>query len=130
MPIVLRSKGYIYPALLTALVPVRSYILSRCFDEEDLKHLDPYGETEEEYHEEQQAIHFQRNDSFSEDDIDFPNRGEFRAQGIHNELRHRHHQVEIGSDSCNQAENGHSKTLETIGETKPTNSEVDHGHTE
>lgn len=121
--------GYIYPALLTALVPVRSYILSRCFDEEDLKHLDPYSETEEEYHEEQEAIHFQRNDSFSEDDLDFPNRGEFRAQGIRNELRHRH-QIEIGSDAINVAENGRSRSLETIGETKQTNSEGDHGHTE
>lgn len=82
--------GFIYPALLTALVPVRSYILERCFDHDDLKHLDPYAETEEEYHDEQEAIHLQKNDSFSEDEVDFPNRGEFRAGGIQRELRHRH----------------------------------------
>jgi hypothetical protein len=84
------SVGFIYPALLTALVPVRSYILDRCFDHEDLKHLDPYGETEEEYHEEQEAIHMQKHDSFSEDEMDFPNRAEFRAGGIQKELRRRH----------------------------------------
>lgn len=104
--------------------------MCRCFDEEDLKHLDPYGETEEEYHEEQQAIHFQRNDSFSEDDIDFPNRGEFRAQGIHKELRHRH-QVEIGSDSIDLAENGVNMSLTSIEENNATEtSAVNHGHNE
>ncbi|ACI65724.1 predicted protein, partial [Phaeodactylum tricornutum CCAP 1055/1] len=32
--------GYIYPALLTALVPVRSYVMERIFKQEDIKFLD------------------------------------------------------------------------------------------
>ena len=102
--------GFIYPALLTALVPVRSYILDRCFDHDDLKHLDPYGETEEEYHEEQEAIHMQKNDSFSEDEMDFPNRAEFRAGGIQRELRHRH-SAEAVSQTWPRA-NGHESTVQ------------------
>jgi len=108
-------------------VPIRSYILNRCFDHDDLKHLDPYGETEEEYHEEQQAIHFQRNDSFSEDDLDFPNRAEFRAQGYHKEqLRHRH-PGEASHDKASLAENGNLPGT-TSGEHMPSISEDDHGH--
>lgn len=118
--------GFIYPALLTALVPVRSYILDRCFDHEDLKHLDPYGETEEEYHEEQEAIHFQRNDSFTEDDLDFPNRGEFRAGGLQKELRHRRN----SHDEADLAENG--QQMSTSGEHMASIAEGDstHGRTE
>lgn len=113
---------------MTALVPIRSYILNRCFDEDDLKHLDPYGETEEEYHEEQQAIHFQRNDSFSEDEIDFPNRAEFRAQGYQKDLRHRH-QRSGSLDSADAVETGvHSATRN--GEHMASITEDDHGHTE
>jgi hypothetical protein len=76
--------GYIYPALLTALVPIRSYILSRWFDEKDLKHLDPFGETEQDYHQEQKAIReAERKGSLYDDEeevvsMDFPNRAMFR----------------------------------------------------
>jgi len=121
--------GYIYPALLTALVPVRSYILDRWFDQEDLKHLDPFGETEEDYHEEQRVIHHQRNDSFSEDEIDFPNRAEFRGQGVeniyhHHEHHHGHETVELAQ--VDLAEAGQSEAA------APTNSGVqaEHGHNE
>jgi boron transporter len=82
-------SGYIYPALLTALVPFRSYILTRWFSEEDLQHLDPFGETEQDYHEEQRAIHeaerkgggsLDGDDDDEDEDInlDFPNRAMFR----------------------------------------------------
>lgn len=64
-----------------------------------MKHLDPFGETEEEYHEEQRLIHHaQRNDSFDSEDLTFPNRAEFRPQGLAHELakiRHSH----VGSTS-------------------------------
>lgn len=33
--------GYIFPALIVALVPFRAYVLPLIFDEEDLMHLDP-----------------------------------------------------------------------------------------
>jgi hypothetical protein len=82
-----RCTGYIYPALLTALVPLRSYILARCFTEADLKHLDPFDESEEDYREEQKAIRLaERQGSFDEDDIEFPSRAMFRGAG---ELRQR-----------------------------------------
>jgi boron transporter len=76
------SIGYLYPALLTALVPVRSYILERLFSPEDLKYLDPFGgdNDEEDYHKEQRLIHMNRNDSFDEAEMDIPTRAEFRGQ--------------------------------------------------
>ena len=81
------SFGYIYPALLTALVPFRSYILERWFKSEDLKHLDPFTESDEEYHEEQRVIHHLTGDIVDDEDI-WPNRAEFRG-----ELRQRKHHV-------------------------------------
>ena len=90
--------GYIYPALLTALVPVRSYILDHMFDDKDLQHLDPYGESEEDYHDEQRAIHHQRNDSFDSEELDFPNRAEFRGQGLQNALRNRNRRHTLGHE--------------------------------
>lgn len=84
------SVGYIYPALLTALVPFRSYILDRMFDDKDLAHLDPYGETEDDYHEEQKIIHHMENNDYNEADIDFISRAEFRGQGIKMAMRRRH----------------------------------------
>jgi hypothetical protein len=91
------SAGYIYPALLTALVPVRSYILARWFDDEDLKHLDPFGETEQDYHEEQKAFREaeRKGASFDDDEdevmisMDFPNRAMFR-NGPDQQLYRRH----------------------------------------
>jgi len=79
--------GYIYPALLTALVPVRSYILSRVFKEEHLKHLDPYDASEENYEEEQHMVHRMRADSAEAEEI--VNRAEFRGSGIADALRKR-----------------------------------------
>ena len=40
--------GYVFPAIVTALVPFRFYVLPRCFHQNDLKHLDPFAENEEE----------------------------------------------------------------------------------
>ena len=88
--------GYIYPALLTALVPFRSYLVERWFDDDELKHLDPVGETEDDYHEEQKKIHeARRQSSFDSEELTAPNRAEFRGEGIKRELRkllkHQHH---------------------------------------
>ena len=38
-------SGYIFPALIAALVPFRTYIVSRMFDEDDLVILDPMDES-------------------------------------------------------------------------------------
>mmetsp|Transcript_8400 Transcript_8400/g.17826 ORF Transcript_8400/g.17826 Transcript_8400/m.17826 type:complete len:614 (-) Transcript_8400:92-1933(-) len=76
------NVGYIYPALLTALVPVRSFILSRLFCAEDVKYLDPMGGNEEDYHHEQIEVHLARHAaSLDEEELNFPNRAEFRGQG-------------------------------------------------
>lgn len=112
-------------------MPVRSYILDRCFDDEDLRYLDPYGETEEEYHDEQHAFHLQKNVSFSEDDMEFPNRAEFRGKGYQKELRQRHHLEANSDDADDLAEAGHqSPTATTSGQDKLTTSQVSSGHTE
>ena len=60
--------GYIYPLLLVLLVPFRSFILSKYFSEEDLKHLDPVDESVEEYEEEQKKF-FKRSGSYNEADV-------------------------------------------------------------
>jgi hypothetical protein len=44
-------SGYIFPALIAALVPVRSYIVSRLFTEEDVLYLDPMAETQQDFSE-------------------------------------------------------------------------------
>lgn len=66
--------GYIYPLLLVLLVPFRSYCLSQVFSAADLKHLDPFEETEDDYEEEQQKF-FERQGSFNEADIVLSFRG-------------------------------------------------------
>lgn len=87
------SVGYLYPLLLVILVPIRSYILSRIFSEEDLKRLDPHGKEEEKkdnYHEDQRIIHQHQKASMSIDQeaLEFPHFGEFRGQG-RSQLHHR-----------------------------------------
>lgn len=79
------SVGYLYPAMLTLLVPFRSYILHQLFPEEDLRHLDPVTESEEEFSEEQRLIHqaFRDGDqSTDENDLALTTRAEFRGQGM------------------------------------------------
>jgi hypothetical protein len=63
------TSGYIFPALVTALVPLRSWVVSCLFTEEDLKHLDPAGETEDDYLEEQEVFHHERRPSLNEADM-------------------------------------------------------------
>lgn len=43
------SWGYVFPALIAAFVPIRSFLVSRLFHEDDLKFLDPVDETEDDY---------------------------------------------------------------------------------
>ena len=48
--------GYIYPALLVALVPVRRYFVSRILSADDLNYLDPSSLGQMELVEEQELI--------------------------------------------------------------------------
>ncbi len=38
------TQGYIFPALIAALVPFRTFVVRRMFDEDDLVYLDPMEE--------------------------------------------------------------------------------------
>ena len=81
------SVGYIFPALVAALVPVRSYIVSRCFAEEDLKYLDPIGETEEEAHEEKRKYVEQHRASIARASVvDLPGFSDFHALGMKHDI--------------------------------------------
>lgn len=92
----LHLTGYIYPALLTALVPVRSFILSKLFSERDLKYLDPTDVPAEEYEEEQHKIRHHRNDSFSSDGSHpLPHFGEFHPDALKKALRKRKNPSQI-----------------------------------
>ena len=110
--------GYIYPALLTCLVPIRSYVLTRCFSERDMEHLDPSGESEQEYYDEQKEIEEaqrRRHDSFdSEQELIFPNRAEFRPEGLARELRHRRHAAKVTVPLSVQAKIPEEKESESL----------------
>lgn len=87
-PVCLRGTGYIFPALVTALVPFRSFVISRYFSEDDLKYLDPYAETEDEYLEERKA-YLERRPSVDSVDIGLPGFSDFHAEGIAKEMESR-----------------------------------------
>lgn len=109
--------GYIYPVLLTLLVPFRSYILQRWFDHDDLQHLDPYNETEEEYFDEQRAIRLaERQGSFDEEELIFPNRAEFRGQGMQRVLLNRHQRHTIGHETVGILAVDDSRTMVELAE--------------
>ena len=83
------SKGYIFPVLVAALVPIRSFCVSRCFSEKDLEYLDPIGETEEEVHDER-VKYLERKPSIDEAEVtDMPGFSDFRASGIKHDVRQR-----------------------------------------
>jgi boron transporter len=84
--------GYIYPALLVTLCPIRSYILQRLFRPEDLKHLDPFGdETEDDYEIEKAVVNLTvLHDSVDSILINFPNRADFLRQDKPNNLHQRY----------------------------------------
>jgi len=78
----IHMEGYIFPALVGALVPVRSFFVSRCFSDEDLEYLDPIAETEEEVHDER-VKYLQHKPSLDEAEItDMPGFSDFHAAGI------------------------------------------------
>jgi len=96
-----RPSGYIYPALLTALVPFRSYVLERLFKKEDMDHLDPTDESEEEAAAEQRAIHHalrERSESLeSEEAMHIPNRADFHPRGMKKAI-HEHEKLHAHPD--------------------------------
>lgn len=92
--------GYIYPLLLTLLVPFRSYLLAKLFKPEDLRHLDPADETEEEFHDEQRLVHHTiAKGSIDEEDVAIPSRAEFRGEGMKRSLKTSGRSPTIGENS-------------------------------
>ncbi|KAL7560838.1 hypothetical protein ACA910_013273 [Epithemia clementina (nom. ined.)] len=92
------SVGYIYPALLTILVPFRSYILSHVFTERDLKYLDPSDKTEEEQEEEHRRIRHPPQDSISTVDFEsdhVPHFGDFHPDALKKALKKRKSKDEV-----------------------------------
>lgn len=80
------TLGYIFPALVAALVPIRSFFVSRVFSAEDLVYLDPIGETEEEAHEER-VKYLERRPSVDEaEHTDMPGFSDFHASGIKRDM--------------------------------------------
>ncbi|KAL7544804.1 hypothetical protein ACHAWF_008176 [Thalassiosira exigua] len=77
----LYSPGFIFPALVAALVPVRSYLVPCIFSDEDLQFLDPMDETEEQAHEEKVAC-MMRTSSLFESGMRPPAFSDFHASGI------------------------------------------------
>ena len=93
------SVGHIYPLLLTLLVPLRSVVLERCFDSNDLRHLDPADESEADFHEEQRMVHHAMTAGIAEqDDMAFPTRAEFRGQGMKRALMNTKRRHTIGGN--------------------------------
>lgn len=66
--------------MIACYVPVRSFIVSRLFSPEDLQHLDPAGESEDDYHEEQREYNHCHGDV---DEAEaFHGFSEFRTKGV------------------------------------------------
>jgi hypothetical protein len=90
----LRIKGYVFPALIAIFVPFRSFIVSKFFTEEDLKHLDPVGESDEDYFEEQVEIN--KADRDVDEAETFHGFSEFRTGNVsHDPVDHYEHHPEV-----------------------------------
>ena len=74
------------------MVPFRSYVLSRFFKEEDTKWLDPFGEDEEEFIEDQKLfVKGMHEADYEGEDVEFVTRAMFRGyRGKEGEIRRRH----------------------------------------
>lgn len=69
--------------MLILLVPFRAFVLDRFVPHAYRKHLNPYGQTDEEFHEEQKALRERLRSNIDEiEECDVPHLGEFRGQHI------------------------------------------------
>jgi hypothetical protein len=66
------------------VVPFRAYVIWFLFREEDIQHLDPDAESEEDFHEQQRrTILAHRNSALdNEEEAHIPSRAEFRNKGL------------------------------------------------
>ena len=77
--------GWIFPALVGALVPVRSFFVSRVFTDDDLVYLDPISQTDEETHDEKVKYH-ERRPSVDEADVGQTGFSDFHAAGMKHDI--------------------------------------------
>lgn len=97
------SVGFIFPALVGALVPIRSFFVSRCFSDKDLEYLDPISETEEEVHDER-VKYMEKQPSVDEAEVvDMPGFSDFRARGIQADIETRKHEEDLANASSDGA---------------------------
>jgi hypothetical protein len=82
--------------LLLAMVPFRAYVLWYLFRKEDIKHLDPDSESEEDFHEQQRRIIYARRNSAldNEEEAHIPSRAEFRCKGLQKAM-HDHTKLQV-----------------------------------
>lgn len=95
------SVGFIFPALIGLLVPIRMFIISRWSSAEDLKILDPISMTEDEAHDEKVLL-MSRIPSVDEDEVEataIPRHGDFHAEGIQNDIEARREDDELVSST-------------------------------
>lgn len=80
-------SGFIFPVLVAALVPIRSFLVARCFSDADLNYLDPIGETEDEQHDER-ALYYERRPSVDDAEVtaNAPGFSDFHAAGMQHDI--------------------------------------------
>jgi hypothetical protein len=102
-------SGYIFPALIAGLVPLRSYVVCRLFTKGDLAYLDPFEETEDDYVEEQkEIIAAERRPSIDEAEL-FHGFSEFRTKDIpHDAKEYYQHHPEIIPRQPSSSEDDHN----------------------
>ncbi|KAL9186318.1 hypothetical protein ACHAXT_005556 [Thalassiosira profunda] len=107
------SVGYIFPALVAALVPIRSFFVSRCFSEKDLEYLDPISETEEEAHEEK-VKYLEHKASIDEAEVaDMPGFSDFKAVGMQHDIEEKKRRDEMEELAAANSGDGMEMTAES-----------------
>lgn len=86
--------GYVFPALIAIFVPFRIFIVSKFFSKEDLQHLDPVGESDEDYVTEQMELNKVQRD-VNEAEV-FHGFSELRMKDVdHNPTEYYEHHPEV-----------------------------------
>mmetsp|Transcript_15955 Transcript_15955/g.44710 ORF Transcript_15955/g.44710 Transcript_15955/m.44710 type:complete len:800 (-) Transcript_15955:55-2454(-) len=110
------SVGYIFPALVAALVPFRIMVLPKIFSDSDMLYLDPTGETDEDYHKEQQEIVdvVRRRPSLDEAEM-FHGFSELRTKNMAHDAKEYYHQhPDLPHPACLDEDEGGGNALDTV----------------
>ena len=88
--------------------------MSRCFSEEDLKYLDPIGETDEEAHDERARYLERRLSSIDEIEIITPGFSDFHASGIKRDIEAKKIRDIAEQDAVDLADGTKSSVISTL----------------